>query len=55
MAEELGIKHPADPIIMTTNFLLTVSKGWGITVVKAKHSSKGFSIWQRFYPANFGQ
>lgn len=26
---------------MTTDFLLTVDKGQGITVVKAKHSSKG--------------
>ncbi len=25
---------------MTTDFLLTVDKGQGITVVKAKHSSK---------------
>ncbi len=46
IAEELGIKHPADPktgdpIVMTTDFLLTVDKGQGITVVKAKHSSKG--------------
>nr|WP_231559725.1 TnsA endonuclease N-terminal domain-containing protein [Bacillus sp. UNC322MFChir4.1] len=45
MAEELGIKHPVDsktgdPIVMTTDFLLTVDKGQGITVVKAKHSSK---------------
>lgn len=54
IAEELGIKHPADqkignPIVMTTEFLLTVDKGQGITVVKAKHSSKGFSIGQRSY------
>lgn len=30
IAEELGIKHPADPIVMTTDFLLTVDKGQGV-------------------------
>src|SRR5699024_12046965 len=35
IAEELGIKHPADPktgdpIVMSTDFLLTVDKGQGV-------------------------
>lgn len=35
IAEELGIKHPTDPktgdpIVMTTDFLLTVDKGQGV-------------------------
>lgn len=43
IAEELGIKHPADPktgvpIVMTTDFLLTVDKGQG--VFKVAHTIK---------------
>ncbi len=38
IADELGIKHPVDPktnepIVMTTDFLLTVDKGEGIVEV----------------------
>nr|WP_240436286.1 TnsA endonuclease N-terminal domain-containing protein [Brevibacillus laterosporus] len=44
MANELGINHPTDlktgsPIVMTTDFLLTVNKGQNVTEVKGKAKS----------------
>src|SRR5699024_12849558 len=45
IAEELGIKHPADPktgdpIVMSTDFLLTVGKGQGVFEVAHTISMK---------------
>nr|WP_239586128.1 TnsA endonuclease N-terminal domain-containing protein [Brevibacillus laterosporus] len=44
IANELGINHPTDlktgsPIVMTTDFLLTVNKGQNVTEVKGKAKS----------------
>nr|WP_255193827.1 TnsA endonuclease N-terminal domain-containing protein [Brevibacillus laterosporus] len=44
IANELGINHPTDPktgspIVMTTDFLLTVNKGQNVTEVEGKAKS----------------
>ena len=50
IADELGIKHPTDskthePIVMTTDFLLTVDKGEGLVelarTIKVKKRTSG--------------
>lgn len=57
IADELGIKHPTDPktgepIVMTTDFLLTVDKGQGVfevaRTIKMKDESLNERILEKF-------